>query len=156
MARKTPPRLTGEYPRRATKHLRDVDVMLRSELNRIVVQRGVRPAALARVAGMRPAVIHDVLAGNVSRVTVRTHGDLIEACCKIDFGEVKLEPKDFRHDWKPYPVTESSHERDACFRGHEYTDDTTYVHKGKRRCKVCIREAKRRWRERQRAKGLPQ
>lgn len=130
--------------------------MLKSELTRLVHRRGVRPAALARVAGVRPQAIHDILAGNKTRVTVRTHGDLIEACCKIDFGEVELEPKDFRHDWKPYPVRESSENRDECFRGHEYTPENTYVHKGTRRCRTCINEAKRRYRERRRAKGLPQ
>lgn len=35
-----------------------------------------------------------------------------------------------------------------CKRGHEYTPENTYVHRGKRACRICKTAARERWRAR--------
>lgn len=148
MARTSPRVLDGSRPRRSTKELRDAGAVLRGDLERTLA-RGVRVSAIARVAGVTRSQIYEVLRDPGRRVTLGTQGALLEALCKIDSGEVALSLRDFR------PAGAVVRSRvgapgQTCVRGHNLADpDDVYVTPdGRRQCRPCQREARRRYRER--------
>lgn len=145
-------------PHRKNAHpemLRDVAPVLLPELKR-TLEMGIKAAFIQEVAKVGKTQITDILADRRTRVTVRTHGDLLDACIAIQEGEVEIPDSARRFVPGKAAFSRQSGSNDECIRGHKRTPENTYIapRTGNPQCRECQRMSRKSYRERHREKEL--
>ncbi len=128
--------------------------LLRSDLARIIqgTERlgfGVRLTFIGEVAKVHPTSLSAILSGRRARVTLRTHGDLLEALHLIETGRVEVPVRARR---RLGLVAQRPTGSDHCAAGHDLTDPANVYFKDAARtvryCAPCHRKLHKEYRVR--------